>query len=237
MGSPAGGSGGSGSGSGSKKSSVAKSGWLLRAAGDGSGGGSGGWSRVWGLVRHHDLLLYANESRDDDPLAAVSLLEAGVGVPDVGRVSKRFAMELTLANGTSVVVCAENKDEQEGWLGALATAAVGDGWPGGVDFTRRPSPLLYGLWLAGRGVSGGSGAVRARTLGAAVTAVPTAVAAAAAAAAAAARGGAAAGMGRVLASGESPLPRLAALKAVPAWQRKALTLQKIRLCSVLYDGT
>ena len=34
----------------------------------------------------------------------------------------------------------------------------------------------------------------------------------------------------------SPFPRLPALKAVPAWQRKGLLLQKLRQCSIVFDG-
>jgi hypothetical protein len=144
-----------------------------------------------------------------------------VTIPDLSRVTKRFAIEIKPATGSGAgtdpvaygagsstifrvnkpfVFCAESKDEQEAWLQALCAAAVPDSWPGGLDFGKRPQPLLYSLWLINQ---------RGSTARAPTTKPSTAA---------------------------SPLPKLPALKASFPWQRKALLLKKIRLCSVVFEG-
>lgn len=117
-------------------------------------------------------------------------------------------------------LCADNRDEHESWLQALAVAAVPDAWPGGVDLAKRPQPLLYSMWVIQHtnnaasvgptgsrgGAGGGSGSAAAAAAAAKDAKVP------------------------------SPFSKLPALKSAPSWQRRGLLLQKLRQCSVVFDG-
>lgn len=155
------------------------------------------------------------------PSLVASVEGARVGVPEPGR-ARRHAFEVALLRAPALLLfSAENREEQEAWLASLSVAAVPPGWPGGVDAARRPLPLLYSLWALGHVFPGSSMAPVA----------PTAVACTAAggAGARAARAGAPAH--------ESPLPRYPALRSVPPWQRRSLALRKLRLCTVMFDGT
>ena len=126
-----------------------------------------------------------------------------------------------------------------------------DAWPGGLDLNRRPQPLLYSIWVVSHtGSSASIGPARRGGGGPAAAAAAAAVAAAAAAA-----GGAGEAVGSEGKSGESalaggaggkprggdprvpsPFPKLPVLKTSPSWQRKGLLLQKLRQCSVVFDG-
>ena len=116
-----------------------------------------------------------------------------------------------------LVASAESKDEQEAWLQHLSSAAVTDAWPGGVDFLKRVQPLLYSMWVVRHTPSGAAASAAAQTAAAKSAGVPAPLPS----------------PPKV----PSPFPRLPALKAAPAWQRKALLLQKLRLTSVIFDGT
>jgi serine/threonine-protein phosphatase 2A regulatory subunit B' len=109
-------------------------------------------------------------------------------------------------------------------------ASVPDAWPGGLDFHRRPQPLLYSMWviqhtgsaasvgpLVPKGSAGAGSSAEGKEGG------PGSRAAAAAARAAEAKV-------------PSPFPKLPALKSAPAWQRKGLLLQKLRQCSIVFEG-
>lgn len=204
-------------------------------------------SRALQVLKGRDLSFYASDAKEERPYATVNLEDAVVGVPDISRVSKRHAIEVTLGSAAAaaiaagaasggagagagsgsrsissrIVLAADGKDEQEAWLQSLSVAAVPDAWPGGYDLLKRPQPLLYSLWLARNrppaGAAGGPGK-----------------ASGAAAAAAAAAGGS--GSSSAALPATSPVPRLPALRSVPAWARKALLLRKFRLCSVTFDG-
>ena len=173
-----------------------------------------------------------------------NLQDATISVPDASRVAKRFAFEVRArahsspgggvsASGTGsasasssgsgggspavLVASAESKDEQEAWLQHLSSAAVSDAWPGGLDFLKRVQPLLYSMWVMRHTPSGLNASVAAQVAAAKAASLPTPV--------------------PTPHKVPSPFPRLPALKAAPAWQRKALLLQKLRLASVVFDGT
>jgi len=103
----------------------------------------------------------------------------------------------------------------DAWLQGFAVASVPDAWPGGVDFNRRPQALMYSMWVVQHTGSASSvGPVK--------------------------KGSASASnadqQGKPSIKVPSPFPRLPALKSSPAWQRKGLLLQKLRQCSIAFDG-
>lgn len=208
---------------------------------------------VMQVLKGRDLSFYASDAKEERPYATANLEDAVVGVPDIARVSKRHAIEVTLSAaaeravstataagvaggagagaaaggrsvGSRIVLAADGKDEQEAWLQSLSVAAVPEAWPGGIDSLKRPQPLLYSLWLARSRSPAASGGA----------AGGPGKAAAAAAGSIAAAGTASSGSGS--SSAPHPMPRLPALRSVPPWARKALLLRKFRLCSVTFDG-
>lgn len=183
-----------------------RAGWLLRQDNLGS------FAKVFGVLKARELQLYHNDARDEDPLIVYDLEGAAVTAPDAARVARRFSMEVAPRSsaGAAVVLCAESKDEQEAWLQALSCAAVPEAWPGGLDLLKRPQPLLYSMWVL-KHTPPGRG--RAGSAAAATSAPPLAAP-----------------------SVPSPFPKLPTLKSAPAWQRKSLLLQKLRWCTVVFDG-
>ena len=181
---------------------------------------SGAWSPVHASLRGHELSLSATEA-DDSPRDAFDVEDAVVSAPDPGKsatTARRFVFDVAPRSpGAALRLATESKEEQESWLQALAAAAVPDAWPGGVGVRRRPAPLLFSMWAIQH-------AGAAAVLGAGAVSSAAATAAGAATAAALSQ--------RV----PSPFSRLPALKAVPAWQRKGLFLQKLRQCTIVFDG-
>lgn len=161
------------------------------------------------------------------------LLYSGLETDVIKTVVLLAIRPCTDLQGTSaepLVLCAESKDDQDAWLQVLSAAAVPDAWPGGLDFTRRPQPLLYSMWVVQHTPAGRAAAAAGSASSAASSSGSSAVASAV-------NGGAAGGAGAPAAAKiPSPFPRLPALKAAPAWQRKSLLLQKLRICSVVFDG-
>jgi hypothetical protein len=195
------------------------------------------------VLKGRDLSFFASDARDEKPYASLNVEDAVVGVADISRVSKRHAMEVVTAasSGSShgvaaagagagssagarpsqrIVLAADSSAEQEAWLQSLSVAAVSDGWPGGVDANKRPMPLLYSLWAVGH-----------------VHPKSSLVPAAGAAAAAGNGTGRPSSLSAAGGSSAAILPRLPAIKGAPAWQRKALLLRKLRMCTVTFDGT
>lgn len=170
------------------------------------------FSRLYATQRAAQLSLYTSEARDDAPVFVADIENAAVDVPDVSRVAKRFALEVRLppspgASSTSLVLAADSREEQEAWLTSLSTGAVPDAWPGGLDLHKRPQPLLYSIWIARHSARAAMGS-----------------------------GGGSVAVGPSSSAIPSPFPRLPALKSAPTWMRKALLLQKLRLCSIVFEG-
>jgi hypothetical protein len=156
--------------------------------------------------------------QEDEPRELVDIEDALLNSPDAAKTTRRFALDVTTRGGagTAYHLSADNRDEHESWLQALAVAAVPDAWPGGLDFNRRPQPLLYSMWVVRH--TGNAASLRAGAEGEGGT-----------------RTGAGA-RGAADARVPSPFLKLPLLKSAPAWQRKGLLLQKLRQCSIVFDG-
>lgn len=106
-------------------------------------------------------------------------------------------------------------------------ASVPDAWPGGIDFNKRPHPLLYSMWVI-------------QHTGSAASVGPLFPKGSTEAKEAASGSGAAARAAKAREAGDhkvpSPFPKLPALKSAPSWQRKGLLLQKLRQCSIVFEG-
>jgi hypothetical protein len=191
--------------------------------------GGGTWVPVFASLRGHELFFSVSEG--DEARETHDVEDAVVSAPEAARAVRRFSLDVVTRAGVRLQLATDAKEEHESWLQACAAAAVPDAWPGGLGANKRPSPLLYSMWAvehagsvasvlgtpaAGRRAAGSAGAGGSGASG-------SAAAAAAVAAALEARV-------------PSPFSRLPLLKSVPAWQRKGLFLQKLRQCSIVFDG-
>lgn len=155
------------------------------------------------------LFLQEDEPRETIPLESVEVHA------DATKSSRRYQIDLVTSSGQQFHLAAENKDEQENWLQALAIAAVPDAWPGGHDFNKRPQPLLYSMWVVAHTGNaaqvGPMSAAEAEAAGSKGTSVRDSKV-------------------------PSPFKRLEPWKSAASWKRRGLILQKLRLCSVVFEG-
>jgi hypothetical protein len=184
--------------------------------------GAGAWSSVFATLRGHELSFSAGEGEEQRDAHEVE--DAVVSAPEAARAARKFTIEIVTRAGVALGLAADSKEDHEAWLQALAAAAVPDAWPGGLGANRRPAPLLYSMWAVEH-----AGNV-ATILG--TPAAPKRGSSSAMSAAGAAFSAASALEARV----PSPFSRLPLLKAVPLWQRKGLYLQKLRQCTIVFDG-
>lgn len=212
-----------------KASKDSRAGYLLRQDNLGS------FAKVYGVLKARELFLYPSENRDEEPLISFDLEGAVVGVPDTSKVAKRFSMEIVgkgPSGSNSAILCAESKDEQEAWLQAMTCAAVADAWPGGLDLAKRPQPQLYSMWILEHNI----GRRKAESSGGSAASTGAGASAGTSSSSSSNSGGGASNGAVPSAPVPSPFPKLPALKSSPAWQRKSLLLQKLRWCSVVFDG-
>ena len=249
-----GGSGGGGSGGGSRRF---RSGIMFREE-------SGGGVQYHAYLKGHELQLFLHGMGEGEVAAEVLQLEYSTVLPSAaaaatataatsaggsgGGGGRRFGIDVTWQSSVERL-SVESKEDHEAWLGAMAAAAVPELWPGGKGLNKRPQPLLYSAWalehardasvVLATGAAAAEAAAAAAARGSPSGSTSPAAAAAAASAAAAAAASAARpplDMAALEARVPSPFARLAALKSVPPWQRKGLLLQKLRQCSVVFDG-
>lgn len=112
----------------------------------------------------------------------------------------------------------KTREDHENWLQSLAAAAVPETWPGGQDLGHRPHPLLYSIWASQHtdvalsvgnifeGFPVADDKVSIIDYEALEDLVP------------------------------SPFYKLPTLDSVPSWQTRGLLLQKLRQCSIVFDG-
>ena len=207
-------------------------------------------------LRAQEAILSPPGSESEEGRITFDLDMALVSNPDP-TPGRRFPIDLALRSGVTELLSAESEGEQETWLSALAAAAVSDTWPGGRGIGKKPQPLLYSMWAlqhagtpsvvmspaaataaaaavasmrgssSSSSSSSGSSSISGDSSGDADKAAPVAPAV---------------GSNQTLLPAAmerlvpSPFQRLPALKSVPSWQRKGLYLQKLRLCSIVFDG-
>lgn len=152
--------------------------------------------------------------QEDEPRETIPLESVEIHA-DASKSAKRYQIDLVTSSGQQFHLAAENKDEQENWLQALAIAAVPDAWPGGYDFNKRPQPLLYSMWVVAHTGNasqvGPMSAAEAEAAGSKGTSVRDSKV-------------------------PSPFKRLEPWKSAASWKRRGLILQKLRLCSVVFEG-
>jgi len=156
----------------------------------------------------------------DEPAFTRDLDMALISSPEPKATQRRYPIDLTLRSGDVEFLNVESEAELESWLSTLAAAAVSDAWPGGRGPGKKPQPLLYSMWALQH-------AETAFVVGPPGMATPgSAVGDAASLEAAAAQE-------KLV---PSPFLRLPTINSVPTWQRKGLFLQKLRQCSIVFDG-
>lgn len=107
---------------------------------------------------------------------------------------------------------AESRDDAEAWLMYLSAAAVPNTWPGGMGLDKRPKPFLFSRVE--------NGAARDAIHKMRDDKISPAEAAQ---------------LREKCEKLESPVKRLPLLKGLPVWQQRGMLLQKLRLCSVVFD--
>lgn len=107
---------------------------------------------------------------------------------------------------------AESRDDAEAWLMYLSAAAVPNTWPGGFGLDKRPKPFLFS-----RVENGAARDAIHKMRDDKITPAEGAK------------------LREQVEKLESPVKRLPLLKGLPVWQQRGMLLQKLRLCSVVFD--
>ncbi len=213
-------------------------------------------------LRAQEAILSPPGSESEEGRITLDLDMALVSNPDP-TPGRRFPIDLALRSGVTELLSAESEGEQETWLSALAAAAVSDTWPGGRGIGKKPQPLLYSMWalqhagtpsvVMSPAAATAAAAAVASMRGSSSSSGTSSSSSSSSTSSISDEGGGAdkaepssapvvpvgnqtlppAAMERLV---PSPFQRLPALKSVPSWQRKGLYLQKLRLCSIVFDG-
>lgn len=176
------------------------------------------WTAHFGTLRGHILYLNPGTKEDEEHITEIPVEDSTVSSPDSAKGPKRYCIDLVVSEGDAYHFSVKTKEDHENWLQSLAAAAVPETWPGGQDLGLRPHPLLYSIWasqhtdvaLSVGNIFEGFPVVDDKASLIDYEALEDLV--------------------------PSPFYKLPPLDSVPTWQTRGLLLQKLRQCTIIFDG-